>query len=171
MEPQLRHITLKQSECLFSTFRLSRAGPLLHKWRDFFLNDKGINYPIDMFKLFLLCFSLTLWTCVTCYPTGAPLNGYGCHGHVRHNREGSLTDIYPPQYTQSPYKILVNTTHVHKGDIVEGNIFVRSFLLTLISEKRKAVIFFCSSLNWANFFFSCIYHHVFSILLWKVSVL
>lgn len=92
------------------------------------LNDKRINYPIDMFKLFLLCFSLTLWTCVTCYPTGAPLNGYGCHGHVRHNREGSLTDIYPPQYTKSPYKILVNTTHVHKGDIVEGNIFVRSLI-------------------------------------------
>lgn len=76
-----------------------------------------------MFKLFLLCFSLTLWTCVTCYPTGAPLNGYGCHGHVRHNREGSLTDIYPPQYTQSPYKILVNTTHVHKGDIVEVTLY------------------------------------------------
>lgn len=88
-----------------------------------------------MFKLFLLCFSLTLWTCVTCYPTGAPLNGYGCHGHVRHNREGSLTDIYPPQYTQSPYKILVNTTHVHKGDIVEGNIVLYVHFLE-IKQKR-----------------------------------
>lgn len=77
-----------------------------------------------MYTFYLLCISVTLWTCVSCYPTGAPLNGYGCHGHVRHYKEGSSTEIYPPQYTTSPYKILVNTTHVHKGDIVEGNNFV-----------------------------------------------
>ncbi|XP_048771820.2 AT-rich interactive domain-containing protein 1B-like [Ostrea edulis] len=76
-----------------------------------------------MYTFYLLCISVTLWTCVSCYPTGAPLNGYGCHGHVRHYKEGSSTEIYPPQYTTSPYKILVNTTHVHKGDIVEVTLY------------------------------------------------
>ncbi|XP_062605813.1 uncharacterized PE-PGRS family protein PE_PGRS54-like [Saccostrea cucullata] len=80
-------------------------------------------FLLDMYKLFLLCVFVTIWTYVSCYPTGAPLNGYGCHGHVRHYREGSSTEIYPPQYTVSPYKILVNTTHVHKGDIVEVTLY------------------------------------------------
>lgn len=97
-----------------------------------------------MFKLFVLCFSLTLWTIVSCYPTGAPLNGYGCHGHVRHYREGSSTEIYPPQYTSSPYKILVNTTHVHKGDIVEGNPMV---LILLFQETFVSLEFFVSLEN------------------------